>query len=128
MKHSNIVTGSVGERLAADYLRRKGYTIVRMNYRRPYGEIDIVATKGETIHFVEVKTISRETDAGISRETDDYRPEEKVTSAKLRRLQRAISSYITENPSIEDYQVDVIGVVLDRENRMARCSLYSNVS
>jgi putative endonuclease len=128
MNQSNIVVGSVGERLAAEYLAKKGFTILARNYRRPYGEIDIVARRGDTTHFVEVKTVSREMEDGISRETDDYRPEERVTPGKLKRLTRAISSYIAEHPIVEDYQIDVVAILLDQMKRTAKVSFYENVT
>jgi putative endonuclease len=48
--------GALGERLAADHLRRAGYRIVERNYRTRYGELDIVADCDECIVFCEVKT------------------------------------------------------------------------
>jgi putative endonuclease len=48
--------GALGERLAADHLRRAGYRIVERNYRTRYGELDIVADAGDCLVFCEVKT------------------------------------------------------------------------
>jgi putative endonuclease len=48
--------GALGERLAADHLRRAGYRIVELNYRTRYGELDIVADRGDCLVFCEVKT------------------------------------------------------------------------
>ena len=48
--------GALGERLAADHLRRAGYRIVERNYRTRYGELDIVADCGDCLVFCEVKT------------------------------------------------------------------------
>src|SRR5690242_17148263 len=48
--------GALGERLAADHLRRAGYRIVERNYRTRYGELDIVADCDDCIVFCEVKT------------------------------------------------------------------------
>jgi len=50
--------GSGGEELARKYLKRKGYSILDVNYQRPYGEVDIIARDGATIVFVEVKSAS----------------------------------------------------------------------
>lgn len=54
-------TGQKGEKRAADYLISKGYTIIAKNWRIQGGEIDITAVKGETIVFVEVKTLPNAT-------------------------------------------------------------------
>jgi len=75
-------TGHLGERIAAEFLNRKGFRVVAMNYRRPCGEVDIVAEKAGQVRFVEVKTVTREAFGGISREMD-YRPEELVHDRKL---------------------------------------------
>ena len=45
-----------GEDVAGRYLETRGYTILQKNYRDRRGEIDLVAFRGETVVFVEVKT------------------------------------------------------------------------
>ena len=50
--------GRQGEDLVNNYLKKNGYKILKKNYKTPFGEADIVATKDETIYFVEVKTRS----------------------------------------------------------------------
>jgi uncharacterized protein (TIGR00252 family) len=71
--------GIAGEDLAADYLRSLGYTIVRRNLRGPAGEIDIVATEGEVVVFVEVK----------SRRTRAFGSAVSAVGARKRRRMRA---------------------------------------
>ena len=51
-----MTKGRVGEGVAADHLKERGYRIVVRNYRCRLGEIDIVAVMGEDVVFVEVKT------------------------------------------------------------------------
>ncbi|MCH2296663.1 MAG: YraN family protein [SAR324 cluster bacterium] len=48
--------GSIGEKLASDYLERIGYSILQLNFRCRYGEIDIIACNSEYLVFCEVKT------------------------------------------------------------------------
>jgi putative endonuclease len=50
------LTGRDGEDYAAEILRRSGYKVLRRNFHSKYGEIDIIAEKGDIIAFVEVKT------------------------------------------------------------------------
>ncbi len=64
-------TGAQGEGIAVEFLVRKGFKILDRNFRRPWGEIDIIAEKGGSVRFVEVKaicaslsTISREMSYG----------------------------------------------------------------
>ncbi|OQX87410.1 YraN family protein [candidate division KSB1 bacterium 4484_87] len=52
--HANV--GKLGEKLASDYLKNKGYKIIKRNYRFGHGEIDIIAEKDGILIFVEVKT------------------------------------------------------------------------
>ncbi|NLW21027.1 MAG: YraN family protein [Clostridiales bacterium] len=47
--------GLEGERLAEDYLRLRGFRVLARRYRSPHGEIDLVASKGRLLYFVEVK-------------------------------------------------------------------------
>lgn len=63
--------GDYGERLAIKHLKKIGYKILDKNYRSNFAEIDIVAQKGSVVHFVEVKSISRETfNTNVKHETD----------------------------------------------------------
>ena len=52
------ILGTKGEVLAKDFLKKKGYKIIEVNFSNQIGEIDIIAKQGETIVFVEVKTRS----------------------------------------------------------------------
>jgi len=56
VSRTRVILGEIGENLACDELQRRGYAIVARRYRRRGGEIDIVATDGPTVVFVEVKT------------------------------------------------------------------------
>ena len=49
-------TGLEGEKRVANYLRNKGFSVIKQNYVCKYGEIDIIAQNNEYILFVEVKT------------------------------------------------------------------------
>ena len=53
---NNKKTGALGEALAEIMLLEKGYRILARNFCCRYGEIDIIARRGNTLHFVEVKT------------------------------------------------------------------------
>ena len=129
-KRSNVdsrkATGFLGEEIASEFLRRKGYNVVKRNYMRPWGEIDIIAEKDEEVRFIEVKTVSREPSADISREID-YRPEELVSPAKLKKVSRTAALYMEENQDEREYQIDVVGVILSDKTKTARCRLFEQV-
>jgi putative endonuclease len=46
LKSKTSRTGALGEEIAATFLARKGFRIIEKNYRKPWGEIDIIAEKG----------------------------------------------------------------------------------
>lgn len=52
--------GALGEDIACKYLENNGYRVIERNYLKKWGEIDIIAKKGNKIHFVEVKAVSRD--------------------------------------------------------------------
>lgn len=74
--------GIKGEKLAADFLREKGYGIISRNFKTPIGEIDIIAKDGKTLVFVEVKTRSDNT-FGQPFEAVNYRKREKLKKVAL---------------------------------------------
>lgn len=118
--------GAFGEKIASEFLEKKGFRIIEKNYRKPWGEIDVVAKKGDVMRFVEVKTVSREMGTSVSREPS-YEPEEMVHAFKLDKLSRVVETYMSANKLEEDYQIDVVTVLLDPKRRVARCRLYEQV-
>jgi putative endonuclease len=122
-KHNEI--GHLGEDIASDFLIEKGFHIVSRNFRKPYGEIDIVAreTSGK-YRFVEVKSVSRETDRW---ESNSYRPEENVHPMKAKRLLRVIEAYLVSKGIEDDWQVDILGVLIDQKTKTAKVRHLENV-
>lgn len=93
--------GKLGEKKAVDYLRKK-FNIIATNYRTKGGEIDIIAEKGETIIFVEVK--SRTSDL-------KGKPYEAVNSFKIKHLQKAINYYLSQNKLYSfPCRIDVVSI------------------
>lgn len=119
--------GDFGEGVACKYLEKRGYRIVERNYLRPWGEIDIVAEKGDLLSFVEVKSVSREPLDSVSRES--FRPEDNMHPAKLKRLHRAVQTYLLDHrvPESRPWQIDLACVYLDFSNRRARVEVYENI-
>ncbi len=127
-------TGDTGEEVACRYLEQKGFRVVERNYLRKWGEIDIIAEKGQKLRFIEVKTVSREASLGEgSRVTlageASFRPEDNVHPAKIKRLHRAIQTYLLERkvPEDKEWQLDVACVYLDFSTRKARVEMLENV-
>lgn len=94
--------GKWGEDLAADYLQRKGYTIIERDWKSGRRDLDIVAKNGNVIVFVEVKT----------RRNSLYgQPEEAVDYRKLQSLQQAINHYIKFRHISQEVRFDIISIV-----------------
>jgi len=94
--------GKWGEDQAAEYLERKGYTIIERDWKSGRRDLDIVAQDGEVIVFVEVKT---------RRNSLFGQPEESVDYHKLQSLQQAINHYIKFRQIRQEIRFDIISVV-----------------
>jgi putative endonuclease len=102
MRPSPQALGRWRENQAATYLEGRGYMFLERNFRTPYGEIDLVVCKQDTVVFVEVKT----------RSSDSYgMPEEAITPTKAAHLLDAVRFYIEDHPTMEyTWRIDVIAV------------------
>ena len=122
--------GDIGENIACDYLTRHGFEILDRNYLRKWGELDIVAKRKGILRFIEVKSVSCVTlpKNEVSHVTrDSYRPEDNVHPQKLKRLSRAIQTYMLEKRLESDWELDIITVRISESDRMARGEILENV-
>jgi putative endonuclease len=93
--------GKWGERLVAEELRRRGWSIAATNYRCRQGEIDIIAVNRCYIAFVEVKL----------RRSDSFaQAREYVDRRKQDRLRMTASLYLAEHPTRLQPRFDVIEI------------------
>lgn len=127
MKTPKRKVGDIGEGVVCKYLENKGYIVKERNYWKPWGEIDIVAEKGPILSFIEVKSVTRESLGSLSRGT--VRPEENMHEGKVRRLHRAIQTYLLERKIGErqEWQIDLACVYLDFTTHKAKVELFENV-
>ena len=77
--------GDWGEALTAEYLRGRGWHILESGFACPEGEIDLIAQKGDTLAFVEVKT-RQSARCGAGREAVDRRKQRKITATAFHYL------------------------------------------
>jgi putative endonuclease len=102
MRTQKQIVGRWGEKIAAEYLEKKGFTVVERNVRAAHGEIDIVARKEELLVFVEVRTRASH--------SFSY-PEDTVTLRKKAYLLVAAEEYLLLHPETGDtWQFDLIAV------------------
>lgn len=95
--------GAYGERVAADFLRNAGLTVLERNWRCPAGEIDLIAADGDVLVFCEVKTRS-----GLR----FGHPAEAVVGAKAARIRRLAAQWLATHESRwAEIRFDVISVL-----------------
>ena len=128
--------GEIGENMAVKHLKKRGFKILDRNYRKKWGEIDIIAEKDSSgsflrriftpnkiLHFIEVKSVAfKPTNQG-------YQPEENVHSWKQKRLGRAVKTYLLDKkiPEKMGYQIDIMAVFIDLNSKKAKIRMTENV-
>ncbi len=109
--------GKTGETIASDFLEKNGYTILAKNYRRKFGEIDIIARERDYLVFIEVKT----------RATASHgHPLEAVTFKKQKQISKVAQCYLAENNLFDTAaRFDVVSVTLT-QNKQVNVEVVSN--
>jgi len=82
MGRNNLV-GSWGESLAGEYLRKKHYKLVAMNYRCRYGEVDLIVANKRYLVFVEVKLRKSDRFAAALEHVDQHKQQRLRTTAEF---------------------------------------------
>lgn len=103
--------GTLGEKLAARYLKRNGYRIREKNFVADGHEIDIIAEDKNTLAFVEVKTRT----VG-SESPNEPRPASSVDAQKQRAIIKAARFYAGYNPISKKKRFDIVEVYVNQNN------------
>lgn len=111
--------GKYGENLAARFLERQGFQIMERNFRTRWGEIDLIARRNESIHFIEVK----------SRLVRDYgEPEEAIHRFKKRNLLGAAKMYVASHQlPFPNYQIDSVSILFNPLTKSANIRYFGNI-
>ncbi|MBN2197930.1 YraN family protein [Candidatus Wolfebacteria bacterium] len=123
--------GQLGEDIACEYLVKNKYKIIKRNYRKKWGEIDIIAQKPDkTIVFVEVKAL-RQIQSKPS--YGQLQPEDHLTKTKLKKLQKTACLYAGHNNNLikdnKGWQIDLIAIDLDNStDKICDIRHYENIS
>jgi len=115
--------GRRGERLAAAPLERKGYTVLERNYRRREGELDLIARRGGTLVFCEVKTLvarSRPGRRGPAHPLEAVHPHKRAQIRRLARAWLADRGASGVARGCRDVRFDAIGIVVTPAGRLVR--------
>ncbi len=123
---SKSETGKLGEDLATQYLKGKGYRVIERNYRKPWGELDIIAyAEDGTLVFVEVKTVT-------SHNVDKMliTAEDQMTLQKIEKLKRVSAMYAQSFPEKIDenlgWRIDVLALTIKGKDCVVKH--YENIS
>ena len=102
IKNDHLKAGKLGEVIARAYLRKNGYRIVETNYRCGLGEIDIIATEGDTVVFIEVK----------SRRTDRFGPPQAAVGFQKQRKISLLAQFYMKEKQLQNCRArfDVVAV------------------
>jgi len=111
----NNIAGAWGEERAAEYLRKKHYTLVAAGYYCKFGEIDLIVKDRRYLVFVEVKLRKN---AGFARAL------EYVDRGKQERLRKTASLYLAENPTRLQPRFDVIEIYAPHGIQTADPEIY----
>lgn len=115
--------GFLAENIAARHLESQGYEVIDRNYRKPWGEIDVIAQNNDVICFVEVKANSQEF-------VGDFNPEIRVDYRKLSKITKTAMLYLEYELKNTDapWQVDIISVTFDQVGKKAKIKHFKNVA
>jgi putative endonuclease len=156
MKQANYKKGQLGEQLASDFLRKKGYRIIETNFRTRFGEIDIIAKthppadsagrpplkKGGLSSLVQGENppaggegfrdeVLVFVEVKLKVGTDFGTPEEMITGGKIWQVKQTAEAYLQQNPKIAasflKYRIDAICIVLNEDYSVKSVRHYENI-
>lgn len=118
--HRKQQIGLYGEELAEKFLITNGYQIIAKRFRTRFAEIDLIASMGETLAFVEVKT----------RTTTIFgQPEAAVNYHKIKKMMLAAKRYVQQyDISDKDFRLDCLAIDLNLQTMNAKIRHYKNIN
>ena len=121
VEHKTSELGFFAEHYAAEYLKSKKYKILGHNYRKPWGEIDVIAEKERVVIFVEVKASKKD--------IPGFEPERRVNADKRHRMARIARTYLSDQnyPADQPWQMDIVSVSFVKERGVAKIRHYKNI-
>ncbi len=111
---SRYLKGKKGEKISENFLIQSGYLIIEKNYRKISGEIDIIAVKGETIFFIEVKFWK----------SGKFSPLETFSAPKIKKMQSTAERFLSNNVSFGTHFVSFALIAVSENEEV---EFYSNL-
>ncbi len=115
---TSLSIGKLGEKIAREYLEKKGYNIIEQNYKTKYAEIDLIAKKKNTLIFVEVRTKTGE---------EFGTPEDTINRDKKRKLRMNAMAYVNRKKWKGSYRINAICIVLNPDQTILRLTHHENI-
>ncbi len=97
----SLKDGLRAEERVVEFLIKNGYKIIKRNFHSKFGEIDIVAQKGDILNFFEVKY------------SKNYDPIHRITPVKMQKIIKTIDYFFMLNDRDEEYQINAALVTLE---------------
>lgn len=111
-------TGILGEKIASNFLKKRGYRILETNYRCPYGEIDIVAQQKDCLVFIEVRT---------KKSLGFGTPEESINRTKKEHMRATANYYLQTHENLfQLWRIDMVAIELNQAGKPLRVELIEN--
>ena len=108
----------MGEKIARNFLKKRGYRIIETNYRCRNGEIDIVARQKGCLVFIEVRTKT-----SLKFGT----PEESISATKRAKMRVTAARYLQSHQKLpESWRIDFVAVELDEKGKAERVEIFEN--
>ncbi len=115
---NNKEIGKFGEDFTVEFLNSRGFIVLERNYKVSFGEIDIIARKGDLLIFVEVKT-RRNLDFGV--------PVESVNLEKQNRIRKIAEIYIKNKQlRFKEIRFDVMSIILSSKGEILNWEYLPN--
>lgn len=106
-QHNDI--GKRGETLAVTWFQERGYEILCQNWRHKNLEVDIIASKNNMLHFIEVKAVTT---------LKFGNPEEKISPKKINNLIDASEEFLYQQPQWQRIQFDVLAITMIKDKKV----------
>ena len=116
---SNLRLGALGEQIASTFLTSKGLMVVEKNFRTKYGEIDIIARKGNKYYFVEVKAR-----IGVAK----GKPYEAITNHKISHLKLVAELYVLQK-KLKEYKLSIqaVSIIFSKDLKVEKLDYFEDV-
>jgi len=126
--YKNNQTGRKGEDIAYEYLINKGFLILKRNYLKKFGEIDLIGKAADsTLVFIEVKTLLNKTTKGNGL----FKPEDNLITQKYNNVNRMAQFFVGDYPQLineeKGWRIDLVAIEIFELDGSFSVRHYENI-